>query len=180
MKTEANRSLKWLYCLTLVSAVFPTGLFGAAGWVGLATGGGLLSGGIFAVVILLAIFIYRIVLVVRNPHMLDAYVTGTRIKLLRNLAIFLMVAGLIGSFAIFFIKQLALGVFGKPGDSGVAFFVMGMLIYLISSVGLLGLLMFEASRLFGFEAQLKDKQPKQQEPSETTPNIVIKQPGRAT
>jgi hypothetical protein len=157
MKTEASRSLKWLYCLTLIAAIFPSGLFGAAGWVGLATGGGLFSGGIVALVILLAIFIYRIVLVVRSPHTLDAYVTGTRIKLLRYLAIFLMVAGLIGSFAIFFIKPLALGVFGKPGDGGVAFFVMGILIYLISSAGLLGLLMFETSRLFGFEARLNDE-----------------------
>jgi len=157
MKTGASRSLKWLYCLTLVAAIFPVGLFGAAGWVGLATGGGLLSGGIIALSILLAIFIYRIALVVRNPHTLDAYITGTRIKLLRYLAIFLMAIGLIGSFAIFFIKPLALGVFGKPGDSGVAFFVMGMLIYLISSGGILGLLMFETSRLFGFEARLNDE-----------------------
>ncbi|MHB1619274.1 MAG: hypothetical protein ACYCTY_04720 [Sulfuricella sp.] len=157
MKTEASRSLKWLYCLTLIAAIFPSGLLGAAGWVGLATGGGLFSGGIVALAILLAIFIYRIVLVVRNPHTLDAYITGTRIKLLRYLAIFLMVAGLIGSFAIFFIRPLALSMFGKPGDGGVAFFVMGIMLYLISSAGLLGLLMFEASRLFGFEARLKDE-----------------------
>ena len=157
MKTEASRTLKWLYCLTLTAAIFPSGLFGAAGWVGLATGGGLFSGGIVALAILLALVIYRIVRVVRNPHTLDAYITGTRIKLLRYLAIFLMVAGLIGSFAIFFIRPLALGVFGKPGDGGVAFFVMGVMLYLISSAGLGGLLMFEASRLFGFEARLKDE-----------------------
>ena len=36
MKTVASRSLKWLYCLILIAAVFPSGLFGAAGWVGLA------------------------------------------------------------------------------------------------------------------------------------------------
>jgi hypothetical protein len=174
MKTEASRSLKWLYCLTLIAVIFPSGLFGAAGWVGLATGGGILSGGIYALVILLAIFIYRIVLIVRNPHTLAAYIPSTRIKLLRYLAIFLMVIGLIGSIAIFFIKPLALGIFGKPGDSGVAFFVMGMYIYLVSSAGLPGLLMFEASRLFGFEAQLKEKPI-----SQTTPTTTIKYPGSA-
>ncbi len=68
-----------------------------------------------------------------------------------------MAIGLIGSFTIFFIKPLALGIFGKPGDSGVAFFVVGVLAYLISSSGLMGLLMFEASRLFGFEARIKDE-----------------------
>jgi hypothetical protein len=179
MKTEASKSLKWLYCLTLIAAIFPTGIFGAAGWVGLATGGGLLSGGIIAVAILLAVFIYRIVLVTRNRHTLDAYIANTRIKLLRNIGIFLMIIGLIGSFSIFFIKPLALGIFGKPGDSGVAFFVVGVFVYLISSSGLLGLLMFEASRLFGFEAQLKDEQPKQQELSPITSNLNIKHPRSA-
>ena len=157
MKTEASSSLKWLYCLTLIAAIFPSGLLGAASWVGLATGGGLLSGGIVAVAILLVLFGYRIVLVVRGPHTLDAYIASTRIKLLRNFGIFLMAIGLIGSFTIFFIKPLALGIFGKPVDSGVAFFVVGVFAYLISSSGLMGLLMFEASRLFGFEARIKDE-----------------------
>lgn len=157
MKTEASRSLKWLYCLTLVAAIYPTGLMGAAGWVGLATGGGIFSGGIIAVAIFLAIFIYRIVLVIRSPYTLDAYITSTKIKLLRNLAIFLMATGLIGSLSVFFIRPLTLGLFGHPGDSGVAFFVMSVMIYLISSAGLTGLLMFEASRLFGFEASLKEE-----------------------
>lgn len=179
MKIEASRSLKWLYCLTLIAAIFPSGLFGAAGWIGLATGGGLLGGGIIALVILLAIFIYRIALVARNPHTLDAYIASTRIKLMRYLGVFLMTIGLLGSFTIFFIKPLALGIFGKPGDSGVVFFVVGVFVYLISSAGLLGLLMFEASRLFGFEAQLKDEQPSQQMLSPITPNLNIKYPGSA-
>jgi hypothetical protein len=157
MKTEASRSLKWLYCLILIVTIFPSGLLGASGWVGLATGGGIFSGGLVALAILLAIFIYRIVLVARSPHTLDAYITSTPVKLLRNLGIFLMVIGLIGSFAVFFIRPLALGMFGKPGDAGAAFFVVGIVLYVISSAGLAGLLMFEASRLFGFEARLKDE-----------------------
>lgn len=156
MKTEIGRSLKWLYCLTLIAGIFPSGLFGASGWIGLATGGGMFSGGLAAVAIPLAVFIYRIVLVVRNPHRLDAYVTSTPVRLLRNLGIVLMVLGLIGSFGIFFIGPLALGIFGKAGDGGVAFFVVGLVVSLISSAGLSGLLAFEASRLFGFEAKLSD------------------------
>lgn len=179
MKTEASHSLKWLYCLTLITAIFPSGLFGAAGWVGLATGGGLLGGGIIALAILLAIFIYRIVLVVRSPHTLDAYIASTRIKLMRYSGIFLMTVGLIGSFTIFFVKPLALGIFGRPGDSGVAFFIVGVFVYLISSAGLLGLLIFEASRLFGFEAQIKDEQSSPQMPSPITPNLNIKHPRSA-
>ncbi|MBI3903961.1 MAG: hypothetical protein HY306_13630 [Nitrosomonadales bacterium] len=174
MQTEASRSLKWLYCLTLLAAVFPTGMFGATSWGGLAAGGGILSGGVFALAILLAIFIYRIVLVARNPHTLNAYITSTRVKYLRRLGIFLMVAALIGSFAIFFIRPLTLGIFSKPGENGIAFFVTGVFIYLISSMGLPGLLIFEASRLFGFEAQIEAK-PIQR----TVSSITIKRPGVA-
>jgi len=90
-----------------------------------------------------------------------------------------MSIGLIGSLTIFFIKPLALGIFGKPGDGGVAFFVVGVLVYFISSSGLLGLLMFEASRLFGFEAQLKAEPPNLQTQSPITANLNIKQSGRA-
>jgi hypothetical protein len=157
MQTAAGRSLKWLYCLILIVTIFPSGMLGASGWVGLATGGSIFSGGLIGLAILFAIFIYRIVLVARSPHTLDAYVTSTPLKLLRYFGIFLMVIGLIGSFAVFFIKPLALGIFGKPGDAGVAFFVVGVVLYVISSAGLAGLLMFEASRLFGFEARLKDE-----------------------
>ncbi|MDD2701209.1 MAG: hypothetical protein PHH36_08210 [Sideroxydans sp.] len=153
MKTEASRSLKWLYCLTLIAVIFPSGVFGAAGWIGLATGGGLFRGGIIMMLILLGLFIYRIVLVVRHSHTLNAFIPGARIKVMRRFGIFLMAVGLLGSFAIFLVKPIALGIFGKPGDSGVAFFVTGMYLYLLSSVGFPGLLMFEASRLFGFEAQ---------------------------
>lgn len=171
MKTEASKSLKWLYCLTLISVIFPVGIFGAAGWVGLATGGGLLRGGISAVAIISAILIYRIVLVARHPHTLDAYIASTRIKLMRYLAIFLMSLGVLGSLAIFFIQSLELGMFGKPGDSGVAYFVVGMFVYILSSAGLLGLLMFEASRLFGFEYQLKDDQLSPPTPASFAPNL---------
>ena len=177
MKTESSRGLKWLYCLTLITLIFPSGMYGAASWAGLVTGGGLLSGGML--LLLIVPLIYRIIVVARNPHTLDAYITSTRIKILRNLAIFFMATGLIGSFAIFFIQPLALSIFGKPGDSGVAFFVVGIFIYLLSSAGILGLLMFEASRLFGFEAQLKEEQPNSQFPLPITPNLNIKHPRSA-
>ncbi len=159
MKTEAGRVLKWLYCLSLIAVIFPSGLFGASGWIGLATGGGMLSGGLVPLLVLFAAFVYRIVLVVRDPHRLDAYVTSTPLKLLRGFGVFLMVAGLLGSLAIFFIGPLALGIFGKPGDAGVAYFVVGLAISLISSAGLPGVLVFEASRLFGFEATMDTHAP---------------------
>lgn len=175
MQAEASRSLKWLYCLTLIAVIFPSGVLGAAGWVGLATGGGLFRGGIIMMLILLSLFIYRIVLVVRNSQTLHALIPSTRIKILRRIGIFLMAVGLLGSLAIFLLKPIALGIFGKPGDSGVAFFVTGMYLYLLSSVGFPGLLMFEASRLFGFEAQLGVKV-EETPMAQPIPTLKIKHP----
>jgi hypothetical protein len=46
-----------------------------------------------------------------------------------------------------------------------------MFVYILSSAGLLGLLMFEASRLFGFEYQLKDDQLSPPAPASFAPNL---------
>lgn len=131
-------------------------------------------------VFLQAIFLYRIVKVVRKPHTLDAHITSKRILLLRRFGIVLMVLGVVGSLAIFFVKTISLGIFSKPGDSGIAFFVTGIFVYLVSSVGLPGLLIFEASRLFGFEAKLADEHRQHAEPQKPAFNSAIKQPRRTT
>lgn len=153
MKLEVSRSMKWLYCLTLIAAIFPTGVFGASGWMGLVTGGGLLQGGFIFVIPLLLIVGYRVFLVTRKPHTLDSCITGKGIKALRVMGIVLMVIGMVASIGILFLKPLTLGIFGTPGDAGIAFFAMGMWLYFFSSAGLYGLLLFEASRLLGFETQ---------------------------
>lgn len=153
MKLKASRSLKWLYCLSLIAAIFPTGIFGAAGWMGLVTGRGILQGGFIFVIPFLLIVGYRVFLVARRPHTLDSYITGKGIKALRVIGIFLMAIGMVASIGIFFLKPLTFGIFGTPGDAGIAFFAMGMWLYFFSSAGLYGLLLFEGSRLLGFETQ---------------------------
>lgn len=154
MKLEAGTSLKWLYCLTLITSILPT-TFGARGWMSLATGNVL--GPAFIILLLwLAIYIIRISQVVRHTSTLDSFVPGGLTNGLRKLGIGLMILGCIGSIAILFSKQLALAFFGKPGDAGVAFFAMGMYLYFLASAGLPGIFVFEASRLLGFEANLRE------------------------
>ena len=92
MKSKASRGMKWLYCLTLITVIFPSGMYGATSWAGLAAGGGLFSGGLL--LLLVVPIIYRVILVARDPDRLAAYVSSARIKLLRNLAIFFMTIGL--------------------------------------------------------------------------------------
>ena len=155
MKLEAGKWLKWLYCLTLGASIFPSGFFGASGWTALATGGGWMRGGLLFVFVWFAVFGYRIFLVLRYQSTLDAFVTGRLVKFLRVLGLILMTVGLLGSMTILFLKPLALGIFGQPGESGVAFFVTGIFLYFISSVSLSGVMLFEASRLIGFEESLR-------------------------
>ncbi|HWW04228.1 hypothetical protein [Collimonas sp.] len=150
MKLSASKPLKWLYCLTLVAIIFPSGLKGANGWTALVTGGGLLPGG---VILWLPIFVWRIFVVVRNPDALDAIVTGKFVKALRLFSIFLMLLGALASVAILFLRPIAIAIFSQPGDNGIAFFVTGVFLYLISGAGFLGVVLFEVIRLFGSKQQ---------------------------
>jgi hypothetical protein len=154
MKLEASKKLKWLYCLTLITSILPT-IFGASGWMGLATGN-VLGPALVFLLFWIAIYLVRIWLVVRHSTTLDSFAPTIFTRGLRKLGIALMTLGCIGSIAIVFNKQLALAFFGKPGDAGVAFFAMGMYLYFLASAGLPGVLIFELSRLLGFEANLRD------------------------
>ena len=144
MIQTASKLLKLLYCMTLVAMVVPAGLLGATGAVGMAVGGPSIGGLIFSVWA-----IYRIYQVVRFQDALDVFVSNKGGKILRGLGIFLMIVGLSTSLLIPFIKPLTLAIFGQSGDAGVAFFVVGIALYFISSTGWLGILLFEISRLIG-------------------------------
>jgi len=145
----AGKFLKWLYCLTLVAMIVPSGLLGASGAVGMATGGGLIGGGPIVALLLVAGMVYRIYQVVRFSGALDVYVSGSGGKVVHGLGIFLMIVGLAASLLVFFIKPLTLAIFGQAGDAGVAFFVVGVFLYLISATGWLGVILFELNRLIG-------------------------------
>ena len=153
MERKASNSLKWLYCLTLAAMIFPVGLSGGSGWIGMATGGGLLGGVPFLPLLLVGWAVYRIVQVVRSPNALDVYVSGDFVKLLRGMGILLMIVGSSAALLIVFIRPLTLAIFGRPGDGGVAYFVVGVFLYVISLAGWLGIILFEASRSTGSKAR---------------------------
>lgn len=156
MRIEGTVWLKALYCLTLLGMIFPSALYGASGWVGPATGGGMLAAiGLGGLVVTLALVLYRVFTVVRVGASLDAFVHSVIIRGLRIIGILCMLAGLLGSLAIFFVKPIALALFGQPGDAGIAFFVTGLYAYGISQFSLPGILLFEFSRLLGFEQHMQ-------------------------
>lgn len=156
MYLDASRKLKWLYCLTLATGLFPTVLSGISGWIAMAVGGRWLGGlGIYGILPILILSIYRIVTVAKMQSALGAFVTRRSVKVLRLLGISGMSVGVIGSVAILFIVPITLGLFGKMAHSGIAFFITGLGLYVVASAGLPSLVIFEFSRLLGFETKIE-------------------------
>ena len=156
MLVHASKSLKWLYCLTLAATIFPAVFMGASNWIALITGGGLLSFGLVSLVLWVVVFGYRIALVVRYPATLDAYLDTTPLVLLRRLGMFLMAVAILGAIAQLLSSQIMRFLVANRGNGGIALFAIRVYAYFISSGGLFGLVLFEISRLLGFERNLRN------------------------
>lgn len=158
MYVRASKWPKVLYCACLVATMFPSGLSAASGWIGLAIGGGwVAAAGGSGLLIVLAVVICRVVTVVKLRPSLDAFVTARPQRVLRVIGIAGMAVGIVGELANFLAQPIALGLFGRPGDANVAYFVVGLYATLVSSVALPALLLFELSRMIGFEANLHER-----------------------
>lgn len=145
--TRASPALRALYCLALLTWVFPGMIIGASGWIGLATGGPWFGAvGTLAIVTLV---LFRCYQVVRHADALDVRLEGNAARVLHGCGVAGMAIGTLASLAIFFLKPITLAVFGSRSDSGVEFFVMGLILWALSNVGPLGWVLFELSRLVG-------------------------------
>ena len=166
MYLRASKWLKTLYCTclitSLITTVFNSGLytvsiFSRTGW---ATGDGwmLAAATGFGGLLLLALMIYRVVTVVKLRPSLDAFVASKFQRVLRVIGIAGMVVGIVGALALFFVQSIALGIFGRSGAVGAVYLVVSVYaVMLVSGVGLPSLLLFELSRMVGFEANLHEK-----------------------
>ena len=153
MFVPASRFLKILYGLSLVLPfVLP---FLVSPWVTMALGG-LSFFGVFALIPLL-IVLFRLYTVVRWESALGAHVTGRAVRFLRVLGIGLMCLGVLATAAQFFSKQIALGLFGKPGEANIAYFIVGVILAYGAMLGMGGLSLFELSRILGFEQDINRK-----------------------
>jgi hypothetical protein len=156
MYIEASRSLRTLYCLAVLSAIFP---FSMSGWVA-ATLGAFQGGGVFVVfpIAFLGIGLWRIYVVARRRETLDSYVPDGALKIMRVVGIIGMVVAV-----IYLVLRLGSGPFlrslshtGDVSTRGILSYVAGVYFALFSGVASLGLMIFEFSRLLGFERQQAD------------------------
>lgn len=153
MKQAASISLKWVYSLVVLSAVLPSGL-AASGWVALATGGGV-AGGIpfIGPLLFLALGVHRIYSVVKVPGTLSSFRVEGFPLVLRRLGVFALYLGALAAILGWLAGPLMKLLMTQRTESGAEFFVVGMYLSIIGGIGVLGLILFELSRLIGFERQ---------------------------
>lgn len=152
MKIAAPTSLKWAYSLVVLSAVVPFGL-AASSWVAMARGGGV-AGTIpfIGPLLFLALGIYRVYLVARAPGTLASFPASGFVKLLRRVGIFALYIGAVVAILGWVAGPLMKLLMTHRTESGAEFFVVGLYLSLLGEIGVLGLMLFELSRIIGFES----------------------------
>jgi hypothetical protein len=142
----------WITRLLYVVALlgFVVSSMAQSGWVGLATGGSVLSmigPMVFTGVTALALYRgytvlrYRNAIAARRPYLIG--------WLVRYAGWLVMLVAALGSLAIVFRGPLTLMLFKTPGENGIAFFVVGLYAVMAAGAALPGVLIFELSRLIG-------------------------------
>lgn len=151
MLVAPSTAVRVTYCLVVLGAILPVGL-AASSWVAMARGPSLLSAiPILGALVVLALGGYRLYLVGRFSTTLSSPpVTGIA-KLLRVLGVVAMYVGVIATILSWVGRPLMGALLKSRTESGAEFFAAGLYLALIAGIGLLGLFLFEFSRLLAFE-----------------------------
>jgi hypothetical protein len=154
MKQAASASLKWVYAIVLLSSIVPFGL-ASSGWVTMATGGRASMAILpFAgPLILLLVGLYRTYLVAQIPSTLASYPVTGFAGFLRRVGIFAMYVGAVVAILNLVSRPLMKLLITSRTESGAEFFVVGVYLSILGGIGIIGLLIFELSRIVGFENQ---------------------------
>jgi len=140
--------LKVLYSLTLVALVFPLGVAGMSGWVGLTLGTSLMGSFLLP---LLAVVVWRVYVVWRHPTTLMRHRGGAVIAFLRGAAIVGMMVGCFAALALLLQRPIIEAMGGVRTDSGIEYYLLQLGAVMVGGLGLQGLAIFEWSRIIGME-----------------------------
>lgn len=161
MYHEASTLVRWTYCLAVLSAILP---FGMSGWVAATLGGSpMQSFSFIGPILFLILGAWRIFLVARHRSTLNAFVLGGVMKFMRTLGIAGMAVGVLYLVLRLSAGPLTRAIFRSRSENGVEFYVVGVYLAVLGSLAPLGIILFEFSRLLGFE---------QRDKLEETPNNV--------
>ena len=144
--------LRVSYCLVVLGATVPFGL-AASGWVGLAKGPGLVGALPFLLgpPLLLLLGAFRIYLVARYKTTLSSpQLLGIGV-VFRALGLFALHVGALSTLLSWVARPLMRAFLTTRTESGAEFFAVGVFLLYGVGAGSFGLLLFEFSRLLGFE-----------------------------
>jgi hypothetical protein len=157
MIQRASWLLKCVYSITILGAVLPFGI-SSSGWVAATLGRGAspLAGlTMLGPLMLLAVGLYRIWTVVRHTEALSSYETRGVPRIFRGVGMLALYLGALVAIANWVAQPAMRMLIARPSESGVEFYIVGVYLALVSGIGVLGLILFELSRLLSFEAEAR-------------------------
>lgn len=147
---KRSRLFKFIYCLTIFSIVLPFGL-ASSSWVRMTVGGGLAFIPFIGPLLMLTVGLGRCAQVWRNPHVLDGPVVAGYLRIIQMIGVALIYAGALIGIANWLSIPMVKIFIKDAGPNGILYYAIGVYLALMSGVGILGLMIFEATRLVGFE-----------------------------
>jgi hypothetical protein len=150
---QASRVLRIAYCLVLVAAMVPVGM-AESGWIGAVIGGtGLGIVPSFGPTVFIALALYRITLVARHWQILAApRAAGWFPRAMRMCGVALIHQGALAALVTWLALPLLKWFVPERTESGIEFYTE-LFLYLGAGLGMLGLALFEFSRLLAFERE---------------------------
>lgn len=146
---ETSRRLQWFYVLGLIAIVISSR---HSGWVQMAIGGSwLMSLLALTAMLVIAVAVGRAVQVLRRRDRLDAPVAAGWITLLRRAGLLLLALGIVTALLQLLMVPIVRAIVPRGSDNGIEFFIAGLALAAGSGFAPSGLLLFELSRLLGFE-----------------------------
>ena len=100
-------------------------------------------------------FLWRALRVLRDRESLDAPAATGFVRWLWVLGLILATAGPIASAMQLVIPSLVHTLAPRGSDNGIEYFIIGLSVALVAALSPIGVLMFEFSRLRGFEQALR-------------------------
>jgi hypothetical protein len=108
--------------------------------------------------VFLAVGLYRIWTVFRLSGTLNSHASIGVARALRSIGITALYLGALVAIANWVARPVMRMLITTPSESGVEFYVVGVYLALASGIGMVGLVLFELSRLLSFEAEARARE----------------------
>ena len=150
MQIQTSLTLRIIYCLAVLGAVFP---FHISDWARLTIGPSNTVPYVGSI-LLIILGAYRIFCVLKDKNTLNSHKPAVFPLALRMLGILAMALGALVTVAWIFRPFIMLLIFGNTREE-LSPYVIGVCFAMARGLAPLGVVLFEASRLMGFEAANK-------------------------